>query len=139
MIPTNFVIFTTCSIVGSSVLYHDLTRTSPVALLGVICMFLGVVMITTRTAAETYIPIANDRDASLPQPIPRSPILRLLSSSLPIPVRSIPLPSPSRRPRTPRRASVDVEFGRLGILVGSVGALRQIEFECLADVGREEI
>ncbi|KAJ3304580.1 hypothetical protein HDV03_002533 [Kappamyces sp. JEL0829] len=52
VIPTNFVLFTTFSIVGSAVLYNDLSRTSPMALLGVVFMFLGVILITSKTPDE---------------------------------------------------------------------------------------
>jgi hypothetical protein len=48
VIPTNFVLFTTCSIISSSIMYHDLARTSPIALVGVMCMFLGVILITSK-------------------------------------------------------------------------------------------
>ncbi|KAJ8328993.1 hypothetical protein O5D80_002954 [Batrachochytrium dendrobatidis] len=51
VIPTNFVLFTTSSIIGSSILYNDLQRTNPLALLGVICMFFGVILITGKRDA----------------------------------------------------------------------------------------
>jgi hypothetical protein len=63
VIPTNFVLFTTFSIVGSSVLYHDLSRTSPIALLGVIFMFLGVILITSKKA-DQYAPLEEEVSTS---------------------------------------------------------------------------
>ncbi|KAI8929367.1 magnesium transporter NIPA-domain-containing protein [Entophlyctis helioformis] len=48
VIPTNFVLFTTSSIVGSAILYNDLQRTNSLALLGVVCMFFGVILITGK-------------------------------------------------------------------------------------------
>eukprot|EP00842_Homolaphlyctis_polyrhiza_P001782 jgi/Hompol1/2604/HPOL_002977-RA len=48
VIPTNFVLFTTSSIVGSAILYNDLQRTNALALLGVVCMFFGVILITGK-------------------------------------------------------------------------------------------
>ncbi|KAJ3318395.1 hypothetical protein HDV06_003080 [Boothiomyces sp. JEL0866] len=57
VIPTNFVLFTTSSIIGSSIMYHDLSRTNPIALLGVISMFMGVFLITSKTEDQyTAIP-----------------------------------------------------------------------------------
>ncbi|KAL2911364.1 hypothetical protein HK105_209176 [Polyrhizophydium stewartii] len=52
VIPTNFVLFTTSSIVGSSILYNDLQHTDPTALLGVVCMFFGVILITGERGAH---------------------------------------------------------------------------------------
>ncbi|KAJ3311837.1 hypothetical protein HDV04_003577 [Boothiomyces sp. JEL0838] len=49
VIPTNFVLFTTSSIIGSSIMYHDLSRTNPIALLGVVSMFMGVFLITSKS------------------------------------------------------------------------------------------
>ncbi|KAI9193090.1 magnesium transporter NIPA-domain-containing protein [Polychytrium aggregatum] len=46
VLPTNFVMFTTSSIIGSSVLFNDLAHTSLYSLLGVAFMFLGVWLIT---------------------------------------------------------------------------------------------
>ncbi|KAH6601511.1 hypothetical protein BASA50_001549 [Batrachochytrium salamandrivorans] len=59
VIPTNFVLFTTSSIVGSSILYNDLQRTNSLALLGVVCMFFGVVLITGRRNSN------RDKDSAL--------------------------------------------------------------------------
>ncbi|KAI8898932.1 magnesium transporter NIPA-domain-containing protein [Globomyces pollinis-pini] len=56
VIPTNFVLFTTFSIIGSSILYHDFSRTNPIVLLGVFSMFLGVYMITYKNV-DDYKPV----------------------------------------------------------------------------------
>ena len=63
VMPTNFVLFSTCSIVGSSVLYNDLEHTSPIALLGVLFMFMGVYVITSRS--DEYLPIPQSPNSTL--------------------------------------------------------------------------
>ncbi|KAJ3130095.1 hypothetical protein HK098_006154 [Nowakowskiella sp. JEL0407] len=57
VIPTNFVLFTTSTIIGSAVLYHDFSRMSQhaviLSLLGISCMFLGVSLITGKRRTST--------------------------------------------------------------------------------------
>ena len=59
VIPTNFVLFTSSSIIGSSIMYNDLKHTNSLALLGVISMFFGVSLITNKS---------NDYEDLLTQP-----------------------------------------------------------------------
>jgi hypothetical protein len=146
VIPTNFVLFTTCSIIGSSVLYHDLTRTSPLALFGIVCMFGGVYIVTRKDemvqseadATETIrTPVTNNHYNIIVEDITCSP--KISSSVLAVPESSENTPllldstvdqrlsssaSSIQIPQPPRRNSFLVDLGSSSI--GSESAIQTV-------------
>ena len=148
VIPTNFVIFTTCSIIASSIMYNDLSRTSPFAFLGVFFMFLGVVMITLKRQQPSLI-----EEVAISQQPSNADIPGIITSPAVIPSYNMNyLPSPLRdlhRDRTPRHHSLDFHtnnnptdsaYRRVSGIFISVGSsvgthsVRKIEFDYLAEL-----
>jgi hypothetical protein len=156
VVPTNFVLFTSWSIIGSSVLYHDLARTSPIALLGVGFMFLGVYMITSKSEHD-YSPGDIDEESALLHHVqdnvsfsPHSICIEAgavpitISSGTPI-IHSNLIGSPSNQglqSTSLRRVSIDFGFGddqrpadtarkRLSAVLNSVGthSVRRMELD----------
>lgn len=157
VIPTNFVIFTTCSIIASSVLYGDLERTSPFALLGVFLMFLGVVLITFKhnrqllssssmDSASHHSVIAAEEQVALFA----SPPLRSATTAIPHPnfsFLSSPLRDQALQYQQRQRISSSLEhrtqlgaYRRLSGILTSVGSsvgthsVRRIEFDHLSEL-----
>lgn len=113
VIPINFVLFTTFSILGSTILYEDYRKISAMAIVGVMMMFLGVYLITGEpTPLElAYEPVSVIED------IPTIPevALRLSPQRL---QRPIPILTPVR------------------ILIDGLGShsIRKIEIDHVADL-----
>ncbi|KAJ3049363.1 hypothetical protein HK102_012517, partial [Quaeritorhiza haematococci] len=64
VIPTNFVLFTTSSIVGSAILFNDFAHMNPTttsfSLAGIACMFMGVQFITGSRPPPSHAPIPTE-------------------------------------------------------------------------------
>ena len=157
VMPTNFVLFSTFSIIDSSVLYDDLSHTSPVALLGVLFMFLGVYIITgqdeyERTSIQSScaadftqesirIPIEQPPEESMPVNISQSEASPLLprNSYTHSAMLSYTSRSPMRRTVFGSPDQSDRAFKSLSIVADAANSLgthviRKLEIDALSEI-----
>ena len=150
VMPTNFVLFSTFSIVGSSVLYNDLSHTSPWALVGVLFMFMGVYVITTF---DEYSPVSQLPTDCISEIVASEPIEEQQSITIPVNINSLessPLlnsfgnsallsttSSPTRRPDL--RDKSDRAFKSLSFVLEAANGLgthviRKMEIDALSEI-----